>query len=55
MTSVVTPERFAAGMTFDEYVQYIGTPENLAREATTGPRINNSAFFRDAFAKSRLG
>src|SRR6476661_2625283 len=54
MTSVVTPERFAAGMTFDEYVQYIGTPENLAREATRGPRSDFSAFFRDAFAKSRL-
>ncbi len=31
--SVVTPERFARGMTFDEYVKYVGTPENLAREA----------------------
>lgn len=31
--SVVTAERFAQGMTFDEYVTYTGTPENLAREA----------------------
>lgn len=30
---VVTPERFATGMTFDHYMDYIGTPENLAREA----------------------
>jgi hypothetical protein len=30
---VITAERFAQGMTFDEYVRYIGTPENLAREA----------------------
>ncbi len=30
---VVTPERFATGMTFDQYMDYIGTPENLAREA----------------------
>ena len=30
---VVTPERFATGMTFDRYMDYIGTPENLAREA----------------------
>jgi len=30
---VVTPERFAAGMTFDQYMAFIGTPENLAREA----------------------
>lgn len=29
----VTPERFAAGLTFDEYLAFIGTPENLAREA----------------------
>lgn len=31
--SVVTPERFPKGMTFDQYVEYVGTPENLAREA----------------------
>ena len=31
--SVVTAERFAQGMTFDQYVAYVGTPENLAREA----------------------
>ena len=31
--SVVTRERFAQGMTFDEYVTYTGTHENLAREA----------------------
>src|SRR5262249_34087548 len=31
--SVVTPERFAKGMTFDEYVKWTGSPENLAREA----------------------
>jgi hypothetical protein len=30
---MITPERFATGMTFDEYVTYVGTPENLAREA----------------------
>ena len=54
MTSVVTPERYAAGMTFDEYVQYIGTPENLGREGSRGPRVDHSGFFRDAFAKSRL-
>jgi hypothetical protein len=29
----VTPERFASGMTFSQYLDYIGTPENLAREA----------------------
>jgi len=43
--SVVTPERFASGMTFDQYVAYVGTPENLKREAlggrgSTGARIS---------------
>ena len=31
--SVVTAARFAKGMTFDEYVKWAGSPENLAREA----------------------
>jgi thiol-disulfide isomerase/thioredoxin len=55
MASVVTPERYASGMTFDEYVTYIGTAENLAREGSGGaPRRDFSAFFREAFEKSRL-
>lgn len=54
MTNVVTPERYASGMTFDEYVQYIGTPENLARDSAGGPRLDYSAFFREAFEKLRL-
>jgi hypothetical protein len=29
----MTPERFRDGMTFDEYVRYTGTPQNLRREA----------------------
>src|SRR5262249_23740301 len=32
-SAVVTPARFAGGMTFAQYLDYIGTPENLAREA----------------------
>jgi hypothetical protein len=62
---VVTAERFAKGMTFDQYLKYVGTPENLAREAfggtyhpdggsTGGPRKDNSAIFRDRYAKARL-
>jgi hypothetical protein len=55
MASVVTPERYASGMTFDEYVAYIGTPENLAREGSGGTvRRDFSGFFRDAFEKSHL-
>ena len=62
--SVVTPERFAKGMTFDEYVKYTGSPENLAREAFGGyfpdagssgaPRKDNSAVFRERYARARL-
>jgi thioredoxin family protein len=60
MTSVVTPRRYAAGMTFDEYVTYIGTPHNLERESGGAPtsggalRRDYSAFFREAFDRSRL-
>ena len=62
--SVVTPERFARGRTFDEYVKYVGSPENLAREAFSayhpdagsigGPRTDNSAIFQDRYARARL-
>jgi hypothetical protein len=41
-------------MTFDEYVSYIATPENLQREGSGGRRIDRSAFFRQAFENSRL-
>jgi hypothetical protein len=55
MASVVTQQRYASGVTFDEYVQYIGTPENLKREGSGGvARRDYSTFFREAFEKSRL-
>lgn len=54
MASVVTPERFASGMTFDEYVRYVGTPENLQREGNLGPRRDWSGFLRDAFERTHL-
>lgn len=41
-------------MTFDQYVDYIGTPRNLEREANNGPRQDFSAFLRTAFERSRL-
>jgi hypothetical protein len=61
----VTPERFAKGRTFDDYVTYTGSAENLAREAfggvyladagsTGGPRKDNSAIFRERYAKAKL-
>jgi hypothetical protein len=62
---VVTAERFAKGRTFQEYLSYVGSAENLAREAfggvyhadggsTAGPRRDNSAIFRERYAKARL-
>jgi hypothetical protein len=41
-------------MTFDQYVAYIGTPENLKRESSGGPRRDYSRFFHEAFEQSRL-
>ena len=62
--SVVTPERFARGMTFDQYVKYTGSSENLAREAfgsyfpdggsISAARRDNSVVFRDRYARARL-
>ena len=62
--SVVTPERFAKGMTFDDYVRYVGSPETLAREAfgryfpdggsMPATRKDNSAVFRERYARVRL-
>jgi hypothetical protein len=54
MTVAVTPERYAQGMTFDEYVAYIGTSENLARESNAGPRRDYSGVFRENFERSSL-
>jgi hypothetical protein len=62
--SVVTPERYAKGMTFDGYVTYAGSAANLAREAFGGyypdggsfgaPRKDQSAVFRERYARARL-
>ncbi len=61
MRSVVTPVRFAKGMTFDEYVKFIGSPENLSREgfdirrfSQVRPRLNWSGFFRERYTKAAL-
>jgi hypothetical protein len=54
MTNAISAERFASGMTFDEYVAFIGSPENLSREAGTGPRSDLCSYFRDAFENARL-
>jgi Thioredoxin len=57
----MTPERFARGMTFDDYVKYTGSPENLGREgfdirrfSLVRPRVDWSGFLRERFATARL-
>jgi thioredoxin family protein len=53
--SAVTPERFASGRTFEQYLAYIGTPENLAREGSGGaPRRDWSGGIRAWYEASRL-
>src|SRR5262249_11962405 len=60
--SVVTPERLASGMTFEEYLVYIGSPENLAREGFgyyggsfgAAPRKDNSTVIRERYTRARL-
>src|SRR5438132_10243690 len=51
----VTPERFAQGMTFDQYLQYIAGPENLAREGNDGARrTDRSAEIRAGYESASL-
>jgi hypothetical protein len=57
----MTPERFAKGMTFDDYVKFTGSPGNLAREgfdirrfSLVRPRVDWSGYLRERHAKARL-
>src|SRR5712691_3404557 len=53
----VTAERFSQGMTFDQYVTYTGSPENLTREAGwwLGPkRMDFSGLLRSRYDSTRL-
>jgi len=57
----VTPDRFARGMTFDEYVTFTGSADNLAREgfdirkfSLARPRVDWSAYLRQRFEQTRL-
>ena len=63
--SHVTVERFAQGRTFEQYLNYVGSAENLAREgfggrympdggSVGGPRKDLSAVFRERYARARL-
>ena len=56
---VVTAQRFAQGMTFDEYVTFTGSPENLARDgfdvrkfSHVRPRLDWSGYLRARHAKA---
>jgi hypothetical protein len=52
---MVSRERFAQGMTFDEYVKFVGTPENLKREGSFNmPRKDYSDFLRKEFEAAKL-
>jgi hypothetical protein len=51
----LTPERFAQGMTFEQYLAFIGTPENLRREGSRGgPRRDMTDFLRQRYQQTRL-
>ena len=51
---MVTAARFAKGMTFPQYVQYVGTAENLKREGSQTPRRDWSDVLRKAYESVRL-
>lgn len=51
----VTPDRFASGMTFAQYLEFVATPENLKREGSSGaPRRDWSPHLRAWYESSRL-
>jgi thioredoxin family protein len=51
---MVDAARFAKGMTFPQYVQYVGTPENLKREGSQTPRRDWSVLLQTAYDGVRL-
>jgi len=52
---MVSPDRFAKGMTFEQYVAFIGTPDNLKREGSFNrPRKDYGDFFRKAYEAAQL-
>jgi ribosomal protein L30E len=57
----MTPERFARGMTFADYLKFTGSPENLGREgfdvrrfALVHPRLDWSRYLAERYATARL-
>jgi hypothetical protein len=54
-TTVLTPARYASGMTLEEYLRYVASPENLRREASDGaPRRDWSGWMRSWYESLRL-
>jgi hypothetical protein len=52
---MVSPDRFAQGMTFDQYVKFISAPENLEREGSFNrPRKDYGEFFRKTYESFQL-
>jgi len=52
---MVSKDRFAQGMTFEEYVKFVCTPENLKREGSFGmPRKDYGELLRKAFETAQL-
>jgi len=51
---MVNAARFAKGMTFEQYRQFVATPENLAREGSRGPRRDYGDYLRTAYGATRL-
>ena len=51
---MVSAARFAKGMTFPQYVQYVGTPGNLKREGSQTPRRDWSDYLRTAYEAAKL-
>jgi len=51
---MVNAARFAKGMTFEQYRQFVATPENLAREGSRGPRRDYGDYLRTAYEATRL-
>lgn len=57
----MTPERFAKGMTFADYLSFLASSENLTREGfdirrfqVVRPRIDWSAYFRKRYESAHL-
>jgi hypothetical protein len=57
----MTPERFARGLTWEQYVAFTGSPANLAREgfdvrrfSLMKPRLDWSAYLRERHTRARL-